>query len=93
MLNYMIALISCTLFIVLLLNDRSQIKCTLEFFPKCVIFVSALPHTSKGPSDNWLRSFLKRHPEILIRTPDNIDCGSYWMANTTVMNEHLQLLG
>lgn len=49
-------------------------------------------NTSKGPSNKWLRSFLKRHPEISIRTPDSIDRGRYGMANTTVMNDHFQLL-
>lgn len=44
-------------------------------------------NTNKGPSNKWLSCFLKRHPEISMRTPDSIDRGRYGMANTTVMND------
>lgn len=44
-------------------------------------------NTNKGPSNKWLRCFLKRHPEISMRTPDSIDRGRFGMANTTVMND------
>lgn len=45
-----------------------------------------------GPSNKWFRGFMKRHPELRIRTPDSIDRGRYGMANTTVINNHFQLL-
>lgn len=45
-----------------------------------------------GPSNKWFRGFMKRHPELRIRMPDSIDRGRYGMANTTVINNHFQLL-
>lgn len=44
-------------------------------------------NTNKGPSNKWLSCFLKRHPEISMRTPDSIHRGRYGMANTTVIND------
>lgn len=45
-----------------------------------------------GPSNKWFRGFLKRHPDVTLRTPDTIDRGRYGMANQTVMARHFALL-
>ncbi|XP_069134293.1 uncharacterized protein [Argopecten irradians] len=45
-----------------------------------------------GPSDKWIRKFLKRNPQLHMRKPQTIDGGRARMANGNVMQQHFALL-
>ena len=50
------------------------------------------PISENGPSDKWVRKFLKRHPELHMRKPQTIDGGRVRMANPNVMSQYFTLL-
>lgn len=45
-----------------------------------------------GPSEKWWRGFKKRHPDIALRRPDQLDRGRAAMGNVNVMKDYFQLL-
>ena len=49
-------------------------------------------HATNGPSWKWWQGFKKRHPEISLRKPDNLDRGRSRMNNQVVMDKFFKLL-
>ena len=47
----------------------------------------------KGPSDDWFRKYLIRHPELSEKQSEMQDRGRNRMSNSTVMEQHFKLLG
>ena len=49
-------------------------------------------HAKNGPSWKWRQGFKKRHPEISLRKPDNLDRGRSRMSNQVAMDKFFKLL-
>ena len=49
-------------------------------------------HATNDPSWRWWQGFKKRHPEILLRKPDNLNRGRSRMNNQIVINKFFKLL-
>ena len=49
-------------------------------------------HPTNGPSWKWWQGFKKRHPEISLRKPDNLNRGRSRMNNQVVMDKFFKLL-
>ena len=48
-------------------------------------------NSDTGPSWKWWRDFKKRHPEITLQKPDNLDRGRSRMNNQVSMNKFFEL--
>lgn len=48
---------------------------------------------TSGPGWKWWQGFCRRHPEISLCQPDNLDCGQSHMNSQTVMNNFLDETG
>jgi hypothetical protein len=49
-------------------------------------------HPENGPSDGWLASFLKRHPELALRTPSFVDGGHFAMAKKSTIDKYFRMM-
>ena len=67
----------------------------VKAFPWAIVRKSNRPsrfHATNGPSWKWWQGFKKRHPEISLRKPDNLNRGRSRMNNQVVMDKFFKLL-
>ena len=67
----------------------------VKAFPWAIVRKSNRPsrfHATNGLSWKWWQGFKKRHPEISLRKPDNLNRGRSRMNNQVVMDKFFKLL-
>ena len=67
--------------------SRRDVKCLAQSIDN-LHDVQVFKHD--GPTDGWLTSFMRRHPEITLRRPSIIDGGRFAMARKSTIDAYFK---